>query len=235
MDEREGHLRVVTSTEKRIVKQGFDTGVELTESASLFVVNLESGETIASVENFAPKGEEVASVRFDGDKLYVCTAVMVSFTDPVYFFDLSDYENILFSDTGVIEGYSTSLINLGNGFSLGIGVLDWRENKVSVYEQQGDSVVAVDEFIFSGNYSESYKSYLVNREESLFGFGVNLYYDEQLQRNVDVYILLHFDGYNITANVFNILSMYADSVRAAYIDGYLYITTVDELEVRKIK
>lgn len=224
MDERDGHLRVVTSTNKRIFEHGFASAVELTESASLFVVNLESGETIASVENFAPSGEEVASVRFDGDKLYVCTAVVVTFTDPVFFFDLSDYSNITYTDTGVIEGFSTSLINLGEGFLLGIGSDNWQYDKVEVYEEQAGKVVSVAEFIFDGEYSENYKDYLIDRENNLFGFAVAG--DSKYGYS---YVLLHFDGYEL--NVVSVVGYPGkwptDALESRGIlrDGYLYVVS----------
>ena len=75
---------------------------------------------VAKVERFAPKGETVRSVRFDGDYAYVCTAIQL--TDPVFFFDLSDLSNITYKDTGTISGFSTSLVDLGDGFLMGIGV-----------------------------------------------------------------------------------------------------------------
>ena len=101
-----------------------------TTNASLFVINLSDNSIRASVEGFAPEGEEVASVRFEGDKLYVCTAVIRLFSDPVFFFDLSDYENITYTDTGYIEGFSSSLINLGEGYLLGIGNEDSMTGKI---------------------------------------------------------------------------------------------------------
>lgn len=218
MDERDGHLRVVTSTNKRVFEQG--SGIAI-ESADLYVVNLKSGETVASVENFAPNGEEVASVRFDGDKLYVCTAVVITYTDPVFFFDLSDYSNITYTDTGVIDGYSTSLINLGEGFLLGIGMEGWNSSKIEVYEEQAGQVVSVATFEYNGRHSENYKDYLVNREENLFGF--NIYGDS---RYGTVYVLLQFDGYEL-----NVVTMIGHSysategIRGIIRDGYLYVVT----------
>lgn len=220
MDEDDGYLRVVTSTSKFDYVSGgmFSTPARSIRSASLYVVDLESCATIASVENFAPEGEEVASVRFDGDKLYVCTAVVINFSDPVFFFDLSDYSNITYTDTGIIDGYSTSLINLGEGFLLGIGRVDWRTNKVEVYEEQAGQVVSVAEFVFDGEYSESYKDYLVNREENLFGFVV---FGDSKYGNQ--YILLQFDGYdlNVVTHVDHVY--YSGIVRGILRGDYLYV------------
>ena len=234
-DEKDGYLRVVTSTRWTEDKYSNVASIKNERNVSLWIYDLQDNSLAYSMRNFAIPGEEATAVRFDGDMVYVCTAVVVNFTDPVYFIDLSDYENIESADTGIIEGYSDHLINLGDGFLLGIGREDWQYSKVEIYEQQGNDVVSVAEFKFVGNYSLDYKSYLVNREHNLFGFGVSGYYEEGSTLNgARVYILLHFNGYEITAYKFNV-SMTPDTVRAAYIDGYLYITTEDSLEVEKIQ
>ena len=234
-DERDGYLRVVTSTTDNIYERNGQSGsFRNIRNASLYIFNLTDNTLAYKVEDFAPEGEEATAVRFDGDKCYVCTAEVVTFTDPVYFFDLSDYENITYTDTGIIEGYSEHLIDLGDGFLLGIGEENWQYSKVEIYEERDGSVVSVAEFKFMGRYSTDYKAYLVDRENNLFGFGVNGYYEEGSDLNgAGVYILLHFNGYELTAYKFNV-SLTADSVRAAYIDGYLYITTEKNLEVEKI-
>ena len=220
MDELDGYLRVVTSTSKLDYVSGgmLSTPAKRISSASLYIVDLSNCTTIASVENFAPEGEEVASVRFDGDKLYVCTAIVRNFTDPVFFFDLSDYSNITYTDTGIIDGFSTSLINLGEGFLLGIGRVDWRTNKVEVYEEQAGQVVSVADFVFDGAYSTSYKDYLVNREENLFGFVV---FGDSKYKNQ--YILLQFDGYDL--NVVTLVDhvYYSGTVRGILRGDCLYV------------
>ena len=225
-DEKDGYLRLVTSTT--------DNKGRIERNASLYIFDLADNSLAYKVEDFAPDGEEATAVRFDGDKCYVCTAEVVTFTDPVYFFDLSDYENITYTDTGIIEGYSEHLINFGDGFLLGIGEENWQYSKVEIYEETDDGVVSVAEFKFGGNCSTEYKAYLVDRENNLFGFGVNGYYEEgSIHNGGAVYILLHFNGYEFTPYIFNV-SLKADTVRAAYIDGYLYITTFNDLTVEKI-
>lgn len=236
LDEKDGYLRVVTSTTENVLgSDGQSSLFGTVRNASLYIFSLADNSLAYKVEDFAPKGEVATAVRFDGDKCYVCTAVKVTFTDPVYFFDLSDYENITYTDTGIIEGYSEHLINMGNGFLLGIGEENWQYSKVEIYEERDDGVVSVAQFKFMGNYSTDYKAYLVNRENNLFGFGVNGYYEEgSIHNGGAVYILLHFNGYEFISYTFNV-SLTADNVRAAYIDGYLYITTEKtNFEVEKI-
>ena len=240
-DELDGHLRVVTSTNGRItIENGNNIGFKQTRSASLYVINLESGETVASVENFAPEGEKATAVRFDGDKLYVCTAVIVSFTDPVFFFDLSDYDNITYTDTGIIEGYSDSLINYGDGILLGIGREDWEYSKVEIYAELEDGgVLGVDEFKFAGICSSDYKAYLVNRENNLFGFAVAYYSEVRKNDHIIIdpqncYVLLTIEGESLNARLIPLYFSDPNYVRAAYYDGYLYLTTDQDLFVEKI-
>ena len=239
-DEKDGYLRLVTTTLENEYHNGLtNSSVSVKENVSLWIYDLTDNSLAYSLPDFAIEGEEATAVRFSGDMVYVCTAVIVNFTDPVYFIDLSDYESIESADTGIIEGYSDHLIDLGEGFLLGIGRENWNESKVEIYEQQGNAVVSVDEFRFDGNYSLNYKAYLVNREHNLFGFGVDGFYMENEQDNGYLrygyaYVLLHFNGYELTAEIFDIPGTGSGAVRAAYIDGYLYITTPKELIVKPV-
>ena len=164
-DERDGALRMVLSVESFSV---FD-------NASLYIYDIKTLEQIASVERFAPEGEIATAVRFEGDRLYVCTAEVIKYTDPIYFFDLSDYTNITYVDTGFIDGFSSSLIDLGEGYLLGIGREDGSTNKIEVYKKEGDSVVSVDKYLFGGTVNTDYKSFLIDRERNLFGVSVSNY------------------------------------------------------------
>ncbi len=236
LDEYEGHLRVVTSTYTLSVSD--ENGISSAgakRNANMYVISLDSKETVAEVIAFAPMGESAESVRFDGDKAYVCTAIVVTFSDPVYFFDLSDYENITYTDTGDIDGFSSSLINLKDGFLLGIGQEDARTVKVEVYEELNGEVVSVDAFTVYGSYSIDYKSYLVNREENLFGFGFySMSGNSKYEYGKYYYVLLHFDGYKLNVLSSTELQDSPDRMRGVFQDGYLYITTDIELVPVKI-
>ena len=215
LDEYEGILRLVTTTD-----------FTAATSASLYCIDLANWKVAASVENFAPKGETVRSVRFDKTAAYVCTAIEIS--DPVFFFDLSDLNNITYKDTGTIAGFSTSLVNFGNGFLLGIGVgAEWASLKVEVYEEATADVVSVCAYeLPSVNFSEFYKSYLIDRENQLIGLG----YTDQSEM-IDRYLLLSFDGYRL--HVLADFPLFGDcqTKRAAYIDGSLYAFGTDDFAV----
>ena len=184
---------------------------------NLYCVDLDRWEVTASVESFAPDGEDAQSVRFDGHMAYVCTAEVIVITDPVYFFDLSDLENITYTDTGTIDGYSTSLIELGDGYLLGIGYGDTRQLKVEVYKERDGAVISVCTYQLAASFSEEYKSYYINREYDLIGLPV------MLQNGSISYKLLHFDGFALHEIVSDSCIGALDNVRATIIDGYLYI------------
>jgi uncharacterized secreted protein with C-terminal beta-propeller domain len=236
LDEKDGVLRVVTETNYRKTKRYHNvdkdvynyTTVETYRSADLYCIDLSTFEIVGSVIGFAPEGEQVASVRFDGDKAYVCTAVVVSFTDPVFFFDLSDMSNITYTDTGVIEGFSTSLIELEGGYLLGIGYGNSRDTlKFEIYEEKNGMVVSVCDYELRGvTFSEDYKSYYINRKENLFGLMTSTTYASD-------YILVHFNGGAIVpaANVKMTHVANEDWTRATMIDGKLFVFAEGQFEV----
>ena len=242
MDEYEDVLRVFATTNESTYRETYyENGMVSADmlvptrggtNASLYCIDLSSFEIIASVMNFAPPGEEIRSVRFDGEAAYVCTSIQLS--DPVFFFDLSDLDNISYKDTGTIDGFSTSLINFGNGYLLGIGRGDdWNTLKVEVYEETADGVSSVCSYENTEAIcSEEYKSYYVDRKNQLFGFGV-VDYDHNMYTTYR-YILLHFDGYELLELVNVPLKGYPDNMRGVYIDGYMYMFGENDFKVEKV-
>lgn len=224
LDEYEGMLRVVTTvteTEYRSTVSNNGTSsadsFKSNTSASLYIYSMETLALIGSDEYFAPQGESVQSVRFNKEEVYVCTSIV--FTDPVFFFDLSNPENITRKDTGTITGFSTSLIKFGD-YLLGIGRESWSELKIEIYEETVDGVRSVDSYKRTYcTYPSEYKSYYINREESLLGIPLVDY-----GANYDQYVLLQIKGGNIVelARV-NLSSATIESVRGVCIDGYLYV------------
>ena len=237
MDEYEGILRVFTTTNATTIReQNHSNGTVSAEilqtatgqsNASLYCIDLSTFDIVASVIDFAPPREEIQSVRFDKETAYVCTSIELS--DPVFFFDLSDLDNITYKDTGTIEGFSTSLINLGNGYLLGIGRGDsWSSFKVEVYEETEDGVRSVCSYeLKDTDYSTEYKSYYIDRQNQFVGVGV-------IDKGVSRYILLHFDEYKLVELVNVQLDGEPACMRGVYIDGYMYIFGFNDFKVEKL-
>ena len=247
LDEYEGMLRVVTTTDsylQRITDYNFggnaddSIAVSVTNfgtNASLYVIDLDDYKVIASVESFAPRGETVKSVRFDGTDAYVCTAIERK--DPVFFFDLSDVNNITYKETGTIEGFSTSLVNLGDGYLLGIGTgSSWASLKIEIYEESKDSVESVAVFeIENTYYSEDYKAYYIDRENKMVGLGIETYANSKYDYDYSRYILLQFDGYKIREIMNESLGGGNDDKRGVLIDEYFYMFGGGDFKVVELK
>jgi uncharacterized secreted protein with C-terminal beta-propeller domain len=229
MDEYEGVLRVVVKTR---------------DSANLYCVSLESFKVIASVKDFAPKGEDVQSVRFEGTTAYVCTAVNLQneILDPVFFFDLSDLDNISYKETGTIEGMSTSLIDYGNGYLIGIGNGTSDKYgptlclKIEVYKEVDDRVVCVCKYERAPiSFSDDYKAYYINRQEQLLGFGYSSR-DEEAETWIGYYTFIKFDSERESFVELLTVSLngYANDQRGVYIDGYMYMFGENDFKVEAV-
>ena len=138
----------------------------------------------------------------------------------------------------MIDGFSSSLIQLGDGFLLGIGQENWEYNKIEVYEERDGQVVSVDVYKYTGEHSSDYKGYLIDRENDLFGLCITGVYVEsngKYEYN-DVYVLLHFNGYELVevANIKLYTNRYPDRVRAFIKDGYLYVTDDERITVHNV-
>lgn len=229
LDEQDNTLRVVTTVSEsnvRIYENGGVSSDDVTTSfgtndnASLYVLSLDDFSVIASLERFAPEGEEVTSVRFEEDIVWVCTARIWELTDPVFRIDLSNLDNITYTDTGTIEGYSTSLVDFTDGTLLGIGRGSDTLLKIEIYEQGEDGVVSVATYETNADYSQDYKAYFIDRENGLIGLHVYDFIEGSK------YLLLHFDGYTLTPVAeIDLTSRNYDTTRAAIVDGWLYILT----------
>ena len=192
-------------------------------SASLYCIELGDEMTIvASVECFAPQGETVQSARFNGDSAYVCTAIV--FTDPVFVFDLSDLKNITYKDTGVIEGYSHSLIELEGGLLLGIGESDWSTLKLELYQEGENGLDSLSKVEIENAYGTSeYKAHYVNRTEMVFGFAYGDMYEGT--RFYSIYKIVDNEIVLVSKTRLHGNEGYIDNCRGVLIDDYFYILT----------
>lgn len=199
MDEKDGILRVFTTTRHKAHPFVWENKDSL--NVNLYCINLNTMKVVASKERFAPAGDEVKSARFEGDKAYVCTARGA--IDPVFYFDLSDLNNITYVDTGEIEGFSVSLIKF-NDLLLGIGQGEHNGIlKIELYRQSDDSesengVVSVAKFERDCGFSYEYKAHFVNAEHNLIGLHIYDYGDSLITNRPNInrnkYLLLRYNA-----------------------------------------
>jgi hypothetical protein len=162
--------------------------------------------------------------------------------DPVFFFDLSDLNNISYKETGTIEGMSTSLIDYGNGYLIGMGN-GTSDNygptlclKIEVYKEVDDRVVSVCKYERAPiRFSDDYKAYYINRQEQLFGFGYSSR-DEEAETWIGHYTLIKFDSERESFVELLTVSLdgYANDQRGVYIDGYMYMFGENDFKVEAV-
>ena len=243
LDKHDGILRVVTTVDDYSYKlDKRDDGAEIYmtstsrngTNASLWCVDLSNWTVAASVERFAPDGESVRSVRFDGKNAYVCTSIQLQ--DPVFFFDLSDISNITYVETGTIEGFSTSLVDFSDGYLLGIGVGSDGYLKIEVYEEKDGKVVSVCKYEPPMTMSSSvYKSYYIDRENGFVGLATVRYDSYSSRYEIREYTLLRFNERSLNVEVKTELKGDDPTTkRGVYIDGYFYMFGENDFKVEKI-
>lgn len=248
VDEYENVLRVVTTSTKRLVSFSGSSHVptpsQVTDECNLYCYDLTDFSMKARVENFC-KDEQVKSVRFDGETAYVCTAFVDHswITDPVFKFDLSDYDNITYTDTGTIPGYSLSLTKFTDGTLIGIGYGDTSDTlKIELY-RDGDGIVdCVTKYeLYNCIFSSQYKAYFIDAERGLVGLAVEkydningwgtsyllLHYDGKLFREVGFYQFTNIGGYDVHVGM-------TDYARACYVDGYVYMFCETRVATTKV-
>ncbi len=239
MDQFDGILRVAASTVRQHRKETgtvYFSSVQLSQierNCSLYCIDLSTWEIAAAVENFAPDGDEVTSVRFDGSKAYICTAEVIELTDPVYFFELTNIHSITWTDTGIIDGYSSSLVNFGE-YLLGIGFNEDGALKLEAYVQGKDIVESVGVYERDCSFPSEYKAYLIDRENHLVGIPAWDWYDHDSDGECN-YLLLHFDGYEFNLVKEIPMSRFASNqIRATIIDGWLYLLYGNQCVVEEV-
>ncbi|MBQ3017696.1 MAG: beta-propeller domain-containing protein [Clostridia bacterium] len=229
LSEYDGFLRAVTTDNGVRYDENGDVLYQYSSNANLYIVELESMQVYNSLIRFAPDGETVRSVRFKRAYAYVCTATQM--TDPVFFIDMSDVNNLECKDTGTITGFSTTLIDFG-GDLLGIGVDSGaRSFKLEVYRETETGVERVCSLIKNATYASEYKAYYINRELGLIGLAITDYY---ISDHPNRYVLYRYDGSSFI-EVLNVETRGTKNLhRGILIDDYFYILSNDVFMVEYV-
>ena len=115
MDEHDSVLRIATTRTGEYIDHETKTK-SWGKDNRLFLLDKELNEL--SQLNGIARGEDIKSVRFDGDKGYFVTFRQ---TDPLFVFDLSNPNNPRMEGELKIPGYSSYLHPYKEGFLLGVG------------------------------------------------------------------------------------------------------------------
>lgn len=236
-DERDGYLRIVTSTlEGYSTNHGETSSYRESINVSLYVFNLAAGSLVYKNEDFAVEGERAFKVRFKGDNLYICTDAVRSVDTHVYAFELGDYSNVIRNDAGATIENTIALREIGDGLFLGIRTKSSINCCVTVYRKDGYLLEVVDEYSFVGSFGASC-SFMINPDENLIGFSGYMQYSGATSDKKYYYVLLEFDGENfVEVDKFEISreASLDGALMPVYYDGYLYLTSRNGTISRKI-
>ena len=226
MDEHNGYFRIAT-----------DLGNE-----SMVSVLSESMHILGSVKNIA-RGEDLKSVRFEGDRGYLVT---FRNTDPLFILDLSNARAPKMLGELEIPGYSTYLHTYDENHVIGFGYdgTSWGTNgklKIALFDVT-DVKNPKEQFkeVIDANDSElltNHKSLLFSKERNLIAFSVgNSSFRDDDNKVGKVYTIDLQNGFTLRGNI----EHDSDVNRMLYMDNVLYgvsetnvsahdINTIDEI------
>ena len=217
LNEYNGILRVATTS---YVKNEENAGYST--SASLFFIDLNKMEIIASRDNFAAPGHKLFSVCFSENRAYISISSIPS--DPVYVFDISNLENITYVEGNSNQDFTAYIQEIGGGYFVGIGVgTNSLSLKIEIYKGTASGYEKTASYqIANTYYSGDYMGYYVDKANKLIGIAIKTYEATYVNK----YLILSFTESSITEVSCEEINMSSrDTVRGFYQSGYYYLVT----------
>lgn len=241
MDEYNGYFRIVTESSEYDTStyEYYASTISSSTQTALYVFDNDL-KLVGKTENVA-KGENVKSVRFDGDTAYFVTFRQ---TDPLFTVDLSDPTSPKILSELKIPGFSKYLHVFGDNLLFGFG----READITTGRSEGlkltmfdisdkTNVTELATRIFTSDSTDSdaeynHKAIFIDTEKSIIGIpytdydsdtGIQQYYSIfEYDKERNDFILLK--NINLSNNL-----DHSDNLRGLYIDNYFYIVTPEKI------
>ena len=238
MDEYEGNLRIVTTTQKTAVYNGllddFDASdmarsETVSQTNCLFILD-ENLKTIGQITDLAPN-ERVYSVRFDGEIGYFVTFRQV---DPLFTVDLADPKNPKVLSQLKIPGFSEYLHPFTDGLLFGFGKSATENGlvtglKLSMFNVSDPTNVTEQEVKqIDANWSEAsnnHKAIMVDSSKNIIAFAAN---DDFGKAKVYIYGYTKSKGFFEKAQM-NIENKWFSGARFMWIGNYFYVVSESEI------
>ena len=224
IDEFEGTLRVVTTEQNGGWGNVTNRIATLREDQDrdLLVIN-------GLVDtNIGKKGEQVKSVRFDENLVYITTFLR---TDPVYAIDITDINKPIFKTEILEDGFNAYMHPWGNDNLIGIGFpfVNGRESgiKISAYDVSGNGAgrtKPLHSLVQNDNESAAIrdpKRFLISTKNGFIGMPTSKGY---MMFNID------FNSKKVVTEKLTVNHAGAAVDGAVYIDGVLYTTSNKGIE-----
>jgi inhibitor of cysteine peptidase len=200
MDEKDGYLRVATTTTANW-RDHIGNNIYVLDGEMKIIGRLEGLE----------KGERIYAVRFMGEKAYIVT---YRETDPLFVVDLSDPRNPRVEGILKIPGYSTYLHPIGDGKMVGVGKDDDGKVKISLFDvSDPENPKELDVYHIDAWWSEAIRNhhaFLWDPKAEIVALPVGTKY----------YVLGAGDN---EFRAERVVDMNSPARRAAYVNNYLYL------------
>jgi len=237
MDEYEGNLRIVTTSDETVVKEvyygnGFAasdsvaSSVSSSSSNSLYVLDGEL-KVIGKLEDLA-KDERVYSVRFDKNVGYFVTFRQV---DPLFTVDLTHPENPTLMSALKIPGFSEYMHPYGEGLLFGFGKEATESGsvtglKLSMFDVSDPyDVTEADKEPINADYSDAsydHKAIMVDAKKDIIAFTAYRYGNKA---ELYVYGYDKETGFELKNRSFIEGENYLTNCRFVYIGDYFYLVS----------
>ena len=227
MDEYDGYFRIATTSTNR------------NETANNVYVLDKEMKKVGKLEGLA-KNESIQSARFEKEMLYLVTFKQ---RDPLFKIDLSNPEKPKVIDSLKINGYSSYLINYGDGKLLGFGV-DADDNgnqtglKLSMFakDDKGNVKEIVSKPLGSdlqGAYSQAindHKALLIDEKKNIIGIPVSFYDGVDFCNRYYLFKYTDADGFVEIGHVeAHKSSNSCEFIRGMYIGDKVYLFSYDAI------
>lgn len=236
VNETDGRLRVITENiSSYVIPNGKGVSKKTAEKIkygktnkiSLYVFDTESCDERVCLEDFIADGTNISSVLYTEDSAYLYTS-----DGSALLIDLSFYDKVIYMPVGGAADESGTIISLSDGLSIDINK-DGRHIILSLVKTVDGQKNTLSELTYKANDIFT-KSFLVDKEEKIFGFALDDYGSEQLYSTTDTYFVLSYKG-DVLSNISSLTVDTRKTGAVSFIQGdYLYVIGYDEIYSIKI-
>ena len=242
MDEKDGYLRVVSTTSENTMKLNdydyYYEGKRISGDSIVADIFFDEEEhnsvtvfdkkmkQVSKIDGIA-EGERITAARFVGNFGYMVT---YRETDPLFTIDFSDNTNPVIVGALKMPGYSDNLFPFGDNLLLGVGYED-EQVKLDMYSIKDNIAERIAKKVLDEDYycyeMGDYKSTMLDTKKGYIGFGAE-FWDGNSDAN-EVYLLYQYnDGDFKQIKEIPIENEYVDTIRGIYIGDYLYVIAFED-------
>lgn len=236
LHEHNGMLFAFAETEEIKLEYGEFYGVAgryKNDGNHLYCFSTSNWKLTGAVERFIPIGEEIQCIRYEADRICVCTKnYKIQFK--MYVIDLADVDNIICERAGIMDDYPTSVVDFADGYTIGIRIEDQQKVHVQVFDASAvNPALGCSYELGHVLVPTSGSGYMIDPENQMIAIPVHVITGSEDRSAGTQILLIQFEGDDLQAVKSIPLQGNVAYMRTVLIDGYLYMLG-DEFKVEKM-